>query len=125
MSTLPYLFFCDLLTHDKDTSLELRPVKGQTNAPAKGHLTLRVTLDSPAAETRVDAEDVHSQLDGPEVPAIADRVFKAGDVAVPVVNDVSATWTTLQPLGALFKSTKFDSLVDAVDKLAKVCVGLL
>ena len=73
----------------------------------------------------MNVENVLRQLDDPEVPAIADHIFKAGDVAVPVADNISATWTKLQPLGGLFSSTKLDSLVDAVDKLAKVCAKLL
>ena len=72
----------------------------------------------------MDAEDAHGQFDGPEVPMIADRIAKAGDALASVDNNISATWTMLQPLAGLFKSAKLDSLVDAVDKLAKVYARL-
>ena len=119
---MPIFSFGISQSRDADISLELRPLKEKAIAPAKGHLTLHVTLERAAAEASTNPEDVRTQPDGPEAPATADRIFKAGDTVVAVGNNISANWTMLQPLAGLLKSTKLNSLVKAVDDLAKVRV---
>jgi hypothetical protein len=110
--------------HDLDIHLDLRPLKEKPNAPAKGRLTLHVAIEPTAADPG-GLEGINTPLQGPRVPATIDLALTAGGTAGTAGVDAAATWAALEPLHGLLTSPVLANLVDAIDKLAKVCVVIL